>query len=152
MRAKTRSLGLGIWLFSVGCVTLPKGDVDALKPSVESFHHRARWKDFRAASQLVVESRRAEFLKARLVSNDEKDLFITDFQLEDATMSPDTLSATAISRISWYRLPSSTEISKVVTSKFVWAEQQWMLESQDDGPFEELKPVAKTAPKAAKTK
>jgi hypothetical protein len=127
-------------LFISACVTVPKGESDSLKPAVDAFHLRTRWKDFRAASQLIVEERQSAFIKSRLQHNDEKDLFITDFQLEDATLSKDTLSATAISKMSWYRLPSSTEITKVVTSKFVWREGQWFLESQEGGPFEELKP------------
>lgn len=87
---------------------------------------------------MVVPERRASFLKARLKADDEKNLFVTDFQLEDAKVRPDG-TAEVVSKISWYRLPSNVEQSAAVTSVFVWREGKWWLESQDDGPFPELR-------------
>ena len=77
--------------------------------------------------------------------NDDRDLFITNFELEDAKISLDTLSATAVSKLSWYRLPSTSEKTVLITSVFVWRQGTWQLESQDDGPFDELKPAPVTA-------
>jgi hypothetical protein len=51
------------------------------------------------------------------------------------------LVAKVVTKISWYRLPSTTEKTAVVTSVFVWREGAWKLESQDDGPFEDLLPA-----------
>lgn len=123
-----------------GCVTIQKGEVEDLKPAVEAFHQRIRWKDFRGAADLIVLERREPFLEARLKRKDERDLFITNFELEDAKLSPDLLGAKAVTQISWYRLPSSTEETATVTSLFVWRDGLWQLESQDQGPFEELRP------------
>lgn len=125
---------------AASCVTVPKGEIEDLKPAVEAIHQRFRWKDFRGAAELMVLERQEAFIKARSKLDDEKDLFITNFEMEDAKISPDLLTAKAVTRISWYRLPSTTEKSATVTNVFVWRGGLWQLESQDDGPFEELKP------------
>lgn len=123
-----------------------KPDVEELKPSIEAFHQRARWKDFRGAADLIVPERRTAFVKERTKAGDEKDLFVTNFDLEDAKISSDGV-AEVVSRISWYRLPSNIEKTATVTSVFVWREGKWWLESQDDGPFPDLAPAP--APKVA---
>lgn len=128
-------------LFFSGCATTPKGELEDLKPAVRAVHQSFRWKDFRGAADLIVAERQEAFIKARLKLNDDQDLFITNFELEDAKLSPDQLIAKVVTKISWYRLPSNTEKSAIVTSVFVWREGAWKLESQDDGPFEELKPA-----------
>lgn len=138
-----------VFLSLSACATLGgKGDVEALKPAMESFHQALRWKDFRGAADRLVPERRAAFIKARLKHEDERDLFITDYQLEDAQVAGDQMSATVVSKLSWYRLPESAEQTAVVTSVVVWRDSAWLVESLDDGPFTELKPPpeAKAAP------
>lgn len=123
------------------CATMrAKPDAEELKPAIEAFHQRARWKDFRGAADLIVPERRSAFIKARSKSDDEKDLFVTNFELEDAKVSTDGV-AEVVSRISWYRLPSNVEKTATVTSVFVWREGKWWIESQDDGPFPDLRPA-----------
>ena len=143
-----------LMLFFSGCATTPKGEIDDLKPTIRAVHQSFRWKDFRGAADMLVAERQDAFIKARLKANDDQDLFITNFELEDAKISPDQLVAKVVTKISWYRLPSTTEKTAVVTSVFVWREGAWKLESQDDGPFEDLlpekkKPEPTTAPTAA---
>lgn len=123
------------------CVTVPKGEVDDLKPAVRAVMQSFRWKDFRGAADLMVPERQEAFIKARTKLKDDNDLFITNFELEDAKLSGDMLIARAVTRISWYRLPSSTEKSATVTNVFVWRNGVWLLESMDDGPFEDLLPA-----------
>ncbi len=130
-----------LMLFFSGCATTPKGEIDDLKPTIRAVHQSFRWKDFRGAADMLVAERQDAFIKARLKSNDDQDLFITNFELEDAKISPDQLVAKVVTKISWYRLPSTTEKTAVVTSVFVWREGAWKLESQDDGPFEDLLPA-----------
>jgi hypothetical protein len=130
-----RTLLLGFLACFFGCATVPKGDLDELKPSIEAFHKCARWKDFQCAANLLVPSKRDEFLKAREKLLDERDLYITDYELEDAKVAPDRLSAAAVSHVRWYRLPSNTEANSTVTSNWVWLEGSWRLDSQDGGPF-----------------
>jgi hypothetical protein len=133
-----------VWaLAASGCATIRPPDLEELKPAVEAFHQRVRWKDFRAAAELMVPEHRDAFIKARAKLKDEKDLFVTDFQLEDAKLAPDRNVALAVSKLSWYRLPSMTETTATVTSTFVWRENQWMLECQDDGPFDDLRAAPK---------
>ena len=129
-----------LWLVLGNCVTVPKGEIDDLKPAVRAVMQSFRWKDFRGAADLMVPERSEAFIKARTRLKDDNDLFITNFELEDAKLSGDMLIAKAVTRISWYRLPSSTEKSATVTNVFVWRNGMWLLESMDDGPFEDLVP------------
>ncbi len=131
-------------LFAAICVSAcvsTKGDPEILKPSVDVFYQSIRWKDFHKAAELLVTEKQAAFIKARLKNDDERDLTITNYELETAILAPDLMSAQVITRINWFRLPSSTEQTAVVTNVFVWRNGAWLLESQDDGPFEELKPA-----------
>lgn len=127
-----------------GCATVPKGEVEDLKPAVRALYQSFRWKDFRGAAEMMVVERRDGFVKARTKLKDDRDLFITNFELEDAKLSADLLTARAVARLSWYRLPSTTEETATITNVFVWREGVWQLESLDDGPFEELLPTPKT--------
>jgi hypothetical protein len=137
-----RQLAIVVCLLHSGCATLlGKGDIEELKPAIESFHQKLRWKDFRVAAEGLVPERRTSFIKARVKTNDERDLFITDFQLEDARISDDVMKADAVSTIKWYRLPSTTEETATVTSMYVWRDKRWLLESQDSGPFPDLLPA-----------
>ncbi len=143
---------LALALGPAGCAT-GKGDLDALKPTVETFHQRARWGDYRGAAELVVAEKRDAFLRARTASNDDRDLKITDYQLEDARFGTDKSWAVCVSRINWYRLPSVSEQSVVVTSTFLWRNGKWYLDSQDGGPFAEelvLKAKPEKSEKAGK--
>lgn len=128
-------------LISTGCVGVKKGELEELKPAVEAFYQRVRWKDFRGAGDLIIAEKRDAFVKARSKDHDERDLFITNFELEDAKVAPDTLSASAVATLSWYRLPSTTEETATITNLFVWRDGAWQLESQDEGPFPELRPA-----------
>jgi hypothetical protein len=136
-------------LVVASCVGVKKGEIEELKPAIEAFHQRVRWKDFRGAADLMIVEKRPAFLKARAKLKDDRDLFVTNFELEDAKISGDLMSATAVTKLSWYRLPSTTEETVTVTSLFVWREGMWQLESQDDGPFEELKPAPVPEPHPA---
>ena len=128
-------------LFFASCATVPKGEAEDLKPAMRALYQSFRWKDFRGASEMMVAERRDAFVKARTTRKDDRDLFITNFELEDAKLSADMLVARAVARLSWYRLPSSTEETATITNVFVWREGTWQLESQDEGPFEELRPA-----------
>ncbi len=133
-----------------GCASAKVGDLDVLKPTVETFHQRARWRDYRGAAELVVPEKRDAFLKARDAMHDDKDLFITDYQLEDAKFGVDKSWATCVSRVNWYRLPSVTEQSVMVTSTFLWRDGKWYLDSQDGGPFAEELVITPVEPKKKK--
>lgn len=109
--------------------------MEALKPAVETFHERIRWKDFRGAAELIAPERRAAFERAVRERRDDKDLQINDYELEDAKISEDGLSAEVASRISWTRLPSSTVQEELVISHFVLRGMTWFLARQENGPF-----------------
>lgn len=136
-----RSLALLLPLVLAGCAhTSKQTALEALKPAVENFHKAVRWKDFRAASRLIVPERQEPFLKARRTLKDEQDLSITDYELEELKLSEDGQRATATSQIQWMRLPSASAHTATVTSEYVYRDGVWLLERQDDGPFaDELK-------------
>jgi hypothetical protein len=126
-------------LFAGACAHGQKSSgLEGLKPTVEKFFERIRWRDYRGAAGFLVPERRAAFEKARAASRDDRDLTITDFELEDAKLSADGLRAFVAARISWMRLPSVTEESALMTSEFVYQGAGWFLASQDAGPFPEL--------------
>ena len=89
-----------------GCAHGPASAALAtLKPAAEAFHRSIRWRDFRGAEDLIVPERRALFEKAIRARSDEKDLSITDYQLEDIRLSADGTRGIVVSRVSWVRLP-----------------------------------------------
>jgi hypothetical protein len=119
-----------------GCATVSKkSNLEELKPTVEQFHQVIRWKDFRSAARFIVPEKRKAFTKARIALNDERDLTITDYEIEDGQLSEDGTRAFIQSRIQWMRLPSASEHVSVVTSEFVYQHGTWLLERQDEGPF-----------------
>ncbi len=131
-----RSLALLLALALVGCAHSKKKEaMESLQPAVEEFHKRIRWKDFRSAAGRIVPERRDDFLRARRELKDEEDLSITDYEIEQLTLSEDGQRATVISRIQWMRLPSVSAKTATVTSEFVYQDGTWLLERQDDGPF-----------------
>lgn len=132
----TFALAAVVLLSLTGCAHQQRASaVESLKHSAETFHKRVRWKDYRSASDLIIPERREAFLVAREQLNDEKDLSITDFDLEELTMAEDRKSARVVSRISWMRLPSLSEKAETVRSDFYFVNGEWLLGSQDRGPF-----------------
>jgi hypothetical protein len=103
---------------------------------VESFHQLIRWRDYRSAARLIVPERRQDFQRARIDMKDDRDLTITDYEIEDVKVSEDGQRATVQSRIQWMRLPSASERTALVTSEFVLRDGAWLLERQLEGPFE----------------
>ncbi|MBF5042847.1 hypothetical protein FGE12_10615 [Aggregicoccus sp. 17bor-14] len=120
-----------------GCShTKPRSSgLEGLRPVVEDFHKMVRWGEYRAAARYVVPERRADFERARRELNDARDLSITDYEIDEATLAPDEQHATVVSRIQWMRLPSMSAKTSTVTSQFVYVNGAWLLERQSEGPF-----------------
>jgi hypothetical protein len=133
------------------CATTNKGDVDLLKPTLDTFHGRMRWKDLLQIPQQLVPEKREAFIKACNARDDDKNLFVTDYQLEGCDVKPDDLTvAVCMSKVSWYRLPSATEKTVLVATTLKWAGGQWLIDRQSDGPFAEELSISTPAPAAAK--
>lgn len=133
-----RSLAFLLFLALLGgaCAHTSKSTgMEGLRPVVEDFHKRIRWKDFRGAARLMVPERREAFLRARSEQQDDRDLSITDFEILEAVLEPDGLRATVTTRLQWMRLPSVSEQSATITSEFVFQEGAWLLQRMDGGPF-----------------
>ncbi|WP_375771757.1 hypothetical protein NR798_12975 [Archangium gephyra] len=103
---------------------------------VESFHQRVRWKDYRIATRFIVPERRQDFERARREKQDERDLSITDYDIEEVEVVEEGERAIVTSRIKWMRLPSVSEQSDTVTSEFIYRDGKWLLEKQSGGPFD----------------
>ena len=141
-RPVIRPLALLLCLLPVlggGCAhTQPSSSgMEGLRPVVEDFHKQVRWGEFRAAARYIVPERRADFERARREKNDARDLSVTDYEIDEATLSADGMRATIISRIQWMRLPSMSATTSTVTSEFTYVDGAWLLERQSDGPFAE---------------
>ena len=119
-----------------GCAHGPKlGTAEEIRSAADSFHERIRWRDFRGAARLLIPERRERFEQALKARGDERDLSISDYELEQERISADGTVATVVSRISWTRLPSVTEKTELVTSEFIRADGVWLLSRQQGGPF-----------------
>ena len=122
-------------LLFLACAHQSASDRDALRKTAETFHERIRWRDYRAAEAFIVPDRRAVFDSARQKLDDDHNLSITDYQLEDVRFAADGQRAWVVSRISWMRLPSASEKSARIDSEFVWQNGTWLLARQSGGPF-----------------
>jgi hypothetical protein len=122
--------------FLGACAHTPTSSgVETLKPAVEDFHLRVRWRDYASAAQYLAPERREAFEEARREKNDEKDLNITDYELEEVKLGQDGKTAKIRSRINWHRLPSVSEQSEKVYSEYEFREGRWLLVRQRGGPF-----------------
>ncbi len=106
-----------------------------MRSTAELFHERIRWRDYRGAAELLIPERRERFTQALSARGDERDLSISDYELEQGRLSADGKSATVVSRMSWLRLPSLTEHSELVTSLLVRRGGIWLVSRQQGGPF-----------------
>ena len=121
------------------CSHTPKtsaSELEALKTTVDEFHRRVRWKDYRFATRYVVPELRSDFTRSLKENRDEKDLDITEYEVEGVDVAPEGGRAVVTSKFSWTRLPSSTVHEDTVTSEFVLRQGQWLLNKQTGGPFD----------------
>jgi SOS response regulatory protein OraA/RecX len=116
--------------------TQKKSDPESLQPVVENFHKRVRWKDYRVAAQYIVPERRKDFERTLRERKDERDLDVTDYEIEGVQFVEEGARAIVTSRFQWTRLPSVTQQEETVTSEFVYRGGVWMLEKQQGGPFD----------------
>ncbi len=135
-RVKRLPALLLVLLLGACATTSKKSSLEQLKPTVERFHQLIRWRDYRSAARLIVPERSVDFQRARIEMKDDRDLTITDYEIEDVKVSDDGERATVQSRIQWLRLPSASEQTALVTSEFVLRNGAWLLERQLQGPFE----------------
>ena len=119
------------------CAHNPKPtDVEGLKPVVEDFHKRVRWKDYRYVLQYVVPERRKELATSIEEHHDEQDLDVTEFDLESVEFRDEGQRALVTSSIRWTHLPSVSVKKATVTSEFIYRNGLWLLEKQHGGPFD----------------
>lgn len=113
-----------------------KPPTEPLRKAAEGFHERIRWRDYPVAARFIIPERRRDFERARRELQDERDLTITDYEIQEVEFSADGYRATVTSRLEWMRLPSASARTATVTSEFVYREGAWLLERQLGGPFE----------------
>jgi len=111
-------------------------ELEVLKTTVEDFHQRVRWKDYRFAARYVVPERRKDFDTSLREGKAEQDLDITEYEIEGVEMDDTGARATVTSQFKWTRLPSLTVRQETVTSEFIYREGRWLLEKQSGGPFD----------------
>src|SRR5262245_62053237 len=57
-----------------------------LEETAKKLHLMMRWKDFQAASEMIVLEKRTRFTAVRVELGDERDLTIADYEILDATI------------------------------------------------------------------
>lgn len=112
---------------------------EALKKAAETFFRQVRWRDYTGAADSIVPEKRDAFSRARRTHHDERDLEITDYDLEQIQLAPDALSGSAVTNLGWTRLPSVTVQSAEVGTDFVYRDGRWLVLRMDGGPFEDLR-------------
>ncbi|MFL5322524.1 MAG: hypothetical protein ACJ790_22885 [Myxococcaceae bacterium] len=147
-----RLLPFAFLCFLTACAHAQRANsADALKKAADTFHQRIRWKDFRSAAELIVPDRREKFIEAREQMNDERDLTISDYDLEEEELAEDGKSGKVVSRIAWMRLPSLSEKTETVRSYFYLHNGAWLLGRMDRGPFADVLGSEYTPPAPAAT-
>lgn len=115
-------------------------DLESLRPTVEEFHKRVRWKDYRYVTRYLVPERRKDFEKSLEDHQDEQDLDVTEFEIENVEMADENQRAIVTSSMRWTHLPSVSVKKATVTSEFVYRNGVWLLEKQKGGPFDGVLP------------
>ncbi|GEM_PF-1069663 len=105
-----------------------------LRDTSESFARRLRWGDFKGMAQFIVPEQRLSYVKGILDRGDDETLKILDFELEHVQYLPDR-QAIVLARVSWYRLPSVTAQSEVVSLVFEDRDGQWLVCAVENGPL-----------------
>ena len=128
-------------LFSLlGCAHAQKGDRPTeMKKAAQHYLTAVRWNDWASASQLIVPERRDAFMAARRKGRDERDLTVSDFELEQLKMAPDALSGRVEAEISYTRLPSVSVKTEDTTLFLVFRNGNWYVDHEIGGPFPDLK-------------
>lgn len=121
----------------MGCATTSGGDVDALKPTITALHENMRWKQLQQFGQQLLPERRDAFAAACLSRDDEKNLFVTEYQLQECKVLEDKTFAVCLSSVSWYRLPSNSTKTVTLATTLKWKGGMWLVDRQSDGPFGE---------------
>lgn len=133
-----RWLGIAVAAALAGACAHSRADsAESLRKTADQFHKLVRWNDLRGAAELLTIERREAFLDEVSNRNDERDLKITDYELQDFKLEPGGKHATVISKVSWYRLPSVTQEEQKVVSHFVEKNGAWLISRQEKGPFAE---------------
>jgi hypothetical protein len=142
-------IAICFWFFAA-CATTNKGDLDALKPTLNAFHGHMRWKDYSQLPMQLVPERREAFIRGLNARDDDKNLVVTDYQLEECDVKPeDQKIAVCVSKISWYRLPSPSVTTATVATTLRWQGGMWLVDRQSGGPFAEELSVGGAQPARA---
>jgi hypothetical protein len=110
----------------------------ALKKAAHQYLISVRWSDWMSASQLIVPEKRDAFMHARRKGHDERDLSISDFEIEEVKMAPDTLSGEVTAELNYTRLPSVTVKTEDTTLFLIWRDGRWLVDHEVGGPFPDL--------------
>jgi len=122
---------------SLACSTV-KGDVSTLKPTMETFHENMKCKELRRITATLLPERRDAFEKACRARDDDKNLFVTEYELEECKVQqPEGVEAVCYSKVTWYRLPSANAKTVSVATTLRWKGNLWFVDKQSDGPFAE---------------
>ncbi|MGC4117172.1 MAG: hypothetical protein QM765_21945 [Myxococcales bacterium] len=123
-------------LAAVACTHLkPTGTADALKQSAETFFRFQRWgPDLRGAAQVLLPEAQQDWLNKALDAKDDENLKLTESELDDLKLRNDG-TATTVTRVTWYRLPSVSTKTERVTVEWVDRAGIWYVAAVTNGPL-----------------
>jgi hypothetical protein len=122
-------IGLGL-----GCAHLKdSGQDDDLDHAVDLYWKAAHWRDPIAGSSFVAPDQRSDWLRTR--DKLEKDLNITNYEIQGEKIDPGSTTASVIVRLTWYMLPSLVERTELVNQRWIYSSSHWLVSSEKGGPL-----------------
>jgi hypothetical protein len=117
-----------------GCATLFPPTPDELKHSAERFGRQVQWSDLRGAALNFTPMARAIFVAETTKRDDEKNLKVTDVELEDMVIAKDGKSAVVTTKLTWYRMPDLSTKTERMVMHWEVRDNFWVLTQIDGGP------------------
>jgi hypothetical protein len=125
-----------VLLSSLGCAHARShgGDQDDAEKQVELYCKALHWKDFDAASLLLLADERSDWRRARDRLHDERDLSVTACDLREMRLNAAKDTGQAFVKVSWYRLPESVEKTEEIEQRWIYRGGKWQLFEEHGGP------------------
>jgi len=122
-------------LLAVGCATLFPPTPDELKRSAERFDRQIQWADLRGAALNLTPVARELFLADVARRDDERNLKVTDIEVEDMQIAKDGKTAFVTAKLTWYRMPQVSAKTERMVTHWEVRDNFWVMTQIDGGPI-----------------
>ena len=107
--------------------------VEELDHDVDLYWKAMHWQDAIAGAAFVTTDQRTEWLRVR--DKAEKSLSITSWEIQGEKLDRAGQAATALVKITWFKLPSTVEETDLVEQRWVHVAGHWLAASEKGGPL-----------------